>query len=462
MSTPPVLGKSQGNCTAYKPECIGEQQKQLFYAALVLIAVGIAGHLTSLGPFVGDQSEKFNNEFMATVNRADQGGSVCSTMCRFMLGPCMGVLIPIIGFMVVTFVKSWGVQFGVSAIFALASLVVLLSGIRSYKYVGPRGSALTIVFRVFFAAFSKVLSRHPQDTNELYEKHDVHGNDTALLPHTDGLSALVLLQPCSAAGQHTAPLSTIPLWMTFIICGVVSAIGDTYFLEQATTLNPKLGRIKVPLIFFLGFYDQSKSLFSKLFVMVGTKIIRHSTSCRRYVPPIGVAVAMVFSILCCVAASKIETRRLRIVKSHGLIDKPDDRVPMTIFWLLPQFALLGALDGIREWSVPYLVSDQAPPSMITYFNYLQLGVFGVGFMGSALSVYVVGKISQKIGGINWFQSTLNKSRLDNYYWVLAALSAVNLVIYIIVAYFYRYNDSVLEELEEPEYDETEDNMFNHL
>lgn len=254
----------------------------------------------------------------------------------------------------------------------------------------------------------------------------------------------------------------IPLWMTFIICGVVSAIGDTYFLEQATTLNPKLGRIKVPLIFFLWFYDQSKNLFSKLFVMVGTKIIRHSTSCRRYVPPIGVAVAMVFSILCCIAASKIETRRLRIVKSHGLIDKPDDRVPMTIFWLLPQFALLGALDGIREWSVPYLVSDQAPPSMITYFNYLQLGVFGVGFMGSALSVYVVGKISQKIGGINWFQSTLNKSRLDNYYWVLAALSAVNLVIYIIVAYFYRYNDSVLEELEEPEYDETEDNMFNHL
>lgn len=55
-----------------------------------------------------------------------------------------------------------------------------------------------------------------------------------------------------------------------------------------------------------------------------------------------------------------------------------------------------------------------------------MGSFGVGVMWSIISDNV-GSISKKISGINWFQSTLNKSRLDNYYWVLAAFYAINLV-----------------------------------
>ena len=61
-------------------------------------------------------------------------------------------------------------------------------------------------------------------------------------------------------------------------------------------------------------------------------------------------------------------------------------------------------------------------------------------MGSVLSVYVVGKISESGGKPSWFQDTLNKSRLDNYYWTLTVLSSINLVLYILVALWYKpYN-----------------------
>ncbi|XP_057537957.1 protein NRT1/ PTR FAMILY 5.5-like isoform X2 [Amaranthus tricolor] len=487
MSTPPVLSKINENCTEYKPECIGDQQKQLFYAALALIAVGMAGHLTSLPSFMAEQTQLIENEFMATATRAEEqgGGSGCCLVCRSMLGGFMGILIPIIGLIIVTYVKPWGVQFGVSALFALGSLVVFLSGIFSYNYVSPQGSELTIVFRVFVAAFRKMFCRCPQDVNQLYESNDVGGAENhAFLLHTKSLrcldkAAIILPQPtleeqqqqrwklCRVTEVEATKISIrmIPLWITIILCGLVSAIGDTYFLQQATSLNRKLGRIKLPLIFLLWFYDQSKSLFTKIFVMAAsiTTLFGRQTSTRRYVSSIGIAISIMFSVLCCIAAAKVETRRLETARNHGLIDKPDnEKVGMSMFWLLPQFALLGGLDGIREFSVGYLVNDQAPNSMIKYFNYVSMGSFGVGIMGSAVSVYVVGRISKKISGINWFQSTLNKSRLDNYYWVLAALSAVNLVGFVLLAWFYRYREPTDEELEEPEFEETETNLFNHI
>lgn len=76
-------------------------------------------------------------------------------------------------------------------------------------------------------------------------------------------------------------------------------------------------------------------------------------------------------------------------------------------------------------------------------------------MGSVLCVFLVGIISERIGKQNWFQDTLNKSRLDNYYWVLAALTAANLVVFIVVAVCYVFKDSSLENLEETEFEETD-------
>lgn len=190
MSTPPVLSKINENCTEYKPECIGDQQKQLFYASLALIAVGMAGHLTSLPSFMAEQTQKIENEFMAMATRAEEqgGGSGCCLVCRSMLGGFMGILIPIIGLIIVTYVKPWGVQFGVSALFALGSLVVFLSGIFSYNYVSPQGSELTIVLRVFVAAFRNMFCRCPQDVNQLYESNDVEGaQNLTFLPQTKSL-----------------------------------------------------------------------------------------------------------------------------------------------------------------------------------------------------------------------------------------------------------------------------------
>ena len=219
----------------------------------------------------------------------------------------------------------------------------------------------------------------------------------------------------------------IPMWMTFIMCGVVISIGNTYFLEQATDMNRKVGKLKVPLPILKFFYDLVKDHFKGLYVKVTEKVI----------PRKGIIVAMLFSILCCITAAEVETRRLDVIRRHGLLDKPNDskeKIPMSMFWLLPQFLLLGAVDGMSNFSIDQFFTTQAPTSMSRYMKPFSHGVIGAGTVGSVLSVYVVGKVSERGGRPSWFQDTLNKSRLDNYYWTLTVLSSINLFLYILVAF----------------------------
>ncbi|KAI5325816.1 hypothetical protein L3X38_034890 [Prunus dulcis] len=154
---------------------------------------------------------------------------------------------------------------------------------------------------------------------------------------------------------------------------------------------------------------------------------------------------MVLSSLCCVVAALVEARRLAVVKSSGLIDLPEETIPMTIFWLVPHFVLLGCTDGIFRRAIGSLymvalISDEEAKNLeaskvlqCQYAGFYDMAVYGVGVMGSVLSVHVVGEISSEGGKINWFQHTLNTSRLDNYYWTLAALVAINLLIFFVLA-----------------------------
>ena len=147
----------------------------------------------------------------------------------------------------------------------------------------------------------------------------------------------------------------IPMWITFIMCGVVISIGNTYFLEQANDMNRKLGKLKVPLPIFKFFYVLVKDHFKRLYVKVTKKVIP-----ERYVPTFGMIVAMLFSILCCIKAAEVETRRLDVIRMHGFLDKPNEKIPMSMFWLLPQFLLLGAVEGMSNFSIDQFFTNQAP------------------------------------------------------------------------------------------------------
>lgn len=210
--------------------------------------------------------------------------------------------------------------------------------------------------------------------------------------------------------------------------------------------NAPLLALQLPIIYFklfhglclwLLFQKNSKDWIRKIF--------------KIDLPIIGIGAAMLCSVCCCVTAAIMEMKRLKVVRSHGLVDKPDyEEVPMHAAWLLFQFFFLAGLDSFLRKSIEEFYTDQAPqhlrnklegtdPNGAATKRYLKTAVdfvCGLGFVFGMLSVYVVGKLSEIGGNPNWFQYTLNKSRLDRYYWVLAGLSGVNLVVFQLVALGY--------------------------
>lgn len=471
MSTPPVLAHSMGTCSEYAPECVGEGQKMLFYAALAFIAIGMSGHFASLESFMAEQ---FVQEVMDLIQGIDSDAvfrwfwrSFCSTYAIIIV-TCAAVL-------ALPYIKPWSLRFGIPAICTLFATLLFFSGSCSYRYIQPDGSPLTTFIRVFVAAFSKLFHRTPKDPKKLYEIQEDQDDAAApyLIPHTKSLrcldkaSIVIPTKPpeeqqknrwklcrVTEVEETKTMIRMIPVWLTFILCGVVSAIGLTYFVEQLNQLNPKVGRLKVPIVVLLWFYLQAQNKFAEFYACYANCLGGFGS--RKVAPLIGIATSMILAILCCITAAKVEDRRLSVVQKHGLVDKPDETVPMTMFWLLPQFLLLGAFDGTFRYSAICFVVDQSPASTARYLPFFVSGIVGVGTIGSVLSIFVVGKVSERGGKMNWFQHDLNGSRLDKYYWTLAWLMAINLVFFVVVAMLYRYKESRLRDQEGEEFGEMEE------
>ncbi|KAL8517299.1 hypothetical protein ACS0TY_015509 [Phlomoides rotata] len=419
MSIPPVLANATGTCKQYEPECIGQTQKVLFYTGMTLIAVGGAGNLVSEKPF----------------RKAQDNES------------------PTIGFLKIPAICT-----------VIATLVFMTGWCGPCEYTKDKpkteGSPITNVCRVYVAAASKICKSFPPNA-EKYHKN----NENARLKPTRFLRCLEKAavisdgedpkenkwRVYSVAEVEEAKIAVrmVPMWMTFVICGIVSSIANTYFVEQAKNMNRHIGKLKVPPQILLLVFDFAKRMFGMLASLILQKVKREKDKVRKtaesstytkVAPAIGIGLGMVFSVLCCIIAAVIEKRRLGVIRSHGLLDNLDEVIPMNMLWLVFQFVLLAGLDSFLENSVSEFYTHQSPKSMKNYLDYFTMGVSGLGFIFSTLCVYVVGKISEKGGKPIWFQDTLNKSRLDRYYWVLAGLSSVNLLVYIFVAYFYRYKD----------------------
>ncbi|KAL6146161.1 hypothetical protein ACLB2K_056844 [Fragaria x ananassa] len=222
-------------------------------------------------------------------------------------------------------------------------------------------------------------------------------------------------------------LFLVPISITFILLGVVSSIGNTFFIEQAVDMNHYVGSLWVPLLILPIFQHSYKK--------------KKPLNCGIH-PKLGIAFSMICAILSCITAAKVETRRLGVVTSQGVIDEPEKIIPMTMFWLLPQFALLGVSEAISEKNITDFFTNElalernddeaTKASKRKHMEFLAQALSGVGMICGLVLVYIVRKATAANGGTSWFQNTLNTSRLDNYYWTLATLSAANLVFFLVV------------------------------
>ena len=107
-------------------------------------------------------------------------------------------------------------------------------------------------------------------------------------------------------------------------------------------------------------------------------------------------------------------------------------MPISVFWLVPQYALHGVSDALSTVAHMEFLYDQSPESMRSSSAALFWVAGSLGNYRGTLLVTVV----QSASGGEWLQGNINRGRLDYYYWLVTLLMALNLAYYIACFHFY--------------------------
>ena len=175
----------------------------------------------------------------------------------------------------------------------------------------------------------------------------------------------------------------------------------------------------------------------------------------RYSAGMKVGLGMLAALACCNVAWWVEYKRLKALKEHDLLGNPDAIAPISVFWLSPQFVLMGIMDGLALYGIEDFFKYQVPESIRKrYALVLTEAVIGWGKIVNIGFIMILDVVVMKLRAEDgsWIADTVNQSRLDLFYAALVVVSIANLLIFAYVARFYSYRDFPEEEDDDKEED----------
>ncbi|PRQ20394.1 putative proton-dependent oligopeptide transporter family, major facilitator superfamily [Rosa chinensis] len=418
-----------------------ELQILLFFFSLYLVAVAQGGHKPCVQAFGADQFD-------------GQDPEECKAKSSFFnwwyFGMCTGSLITVLVLAYIQDNLSWGLGFGIPCVLMVLALIIFVSGTRTYRYSikGEEESPFVRIGKVFFAALrnrrtsSSAIASEEESRGTLPDQSSKQFkflNKALLAP--DDLKKNGKVCTIAEVEEAKAVLRLFPIWATCLAYAIVFAQCTTFFTKQGATMD----RTIVP-----GFDIPAASLQSFISLAIMIVIPMYD---RIFVPmaraftrePSGITMlqrigtGMFFSIISMVVAALVEIKRLQTAKDYDLVDLPSATIPMSIWWLVPQYFLYGLADAFTMVGLQEFFYDQVPNELRSVGLALYLSIFGVGSFLSSFLISIIEEATSWAGHTSWFSDNLNLAHLDYFYWLLAALSAVGLLVYLYFAKSYIYN-----------------------
>ncbi|KAM0018598.1 putative proton-dependent oligopeptide transporter family, MFS transporter superfamily [Helianthus debilis subsp. tardiflorus] len=449
---PPSCGKSVSYLDCDKHP--SSFQTAIFYTALYIIAVGAGGTKPNISTMGADQFDDFSPK-----ERAQK----LTFFNWWMFCIYLGTLFSSTFLVYIQDNVGWGIGYGLPTAGLAAAMVVFIVGTPMYRHKPPCGSPFTKMAKVLVAAARNWNQVVPDDPKKLYEysgpgKYKIgHSSSLRLLDRaavrTEEPVSEWKMCPVTQVEQTKQMVKMVPILVATFIPSSLLAQTHTLFIKQGVTLNRSMGpHFDIPpaclLVFVTIFLLISIVLYDRFFVPTVrkyTKNPRGITLLQR------MAIGLALHVVIMVVASLVERKRLSVAKDHGIFEN-DQTVPLSIFVLLPQFALMGIGDSFLEVARLEFFYDQAPEGMKSLGTAYWTTGIGVGYFLSSFILSTVADVTKKNGRKGWILDNLNESRLDYYYAFYALLSFVNLLFFILVAKYFVYNNEVNETLNESQED----------
>lgn len=257
-----------------------------------------------------------------------------------------------------------------------------------------------------------------------------------------GPSSPWMLCPVTQVEETKQILKMIPILVCTFITSTMLAQVSTLFVKQGTTLDRSLGPdFVIPpaclTAFVTIFMLISIVIYDRWFVPL---VRKHTGNPRGITLLQRMGIGIVLQIIVMLTACLFERKRLRIARENGVF-RENETVPLTIFILLPQFALMGISDSFLEVAKIEFFYDQAPQGMKSLGASYYTTSLGVGSFLSSFLLSTVSDITKKHEE-GWIQNNLNVSHLDYFYAFYAILSFTNFFFFLLAAKFYVYNADV--------------------
>ncbi|CAN6702640.1 unnamed protein product [Malus baccata var. baccata] len=233
-------------------------------------------------------------------------------------------------------------------------------------------------------------------------------------------------------------LKLLPIWIMLLMFAVIFQQPPTFFTKQGMTMKRNIGsNFKIPPATLQSAITLSIILLMPLYDKIMIPITRLVTSNEKGISVMQrMGIGMFVSVIAMVIAAVVEAKRLKISREMEMLGSQPETVPFSIFWLLPQYILLGISDIFTVVGIQEFFYSEVPRRMRTMAFALYTSVFGVGSYLSTLLIATVEAVTSSGGRQSWFSDDMNEARLDKYYWFLASLSALSFVFYVILSRCY--------------------------
>lgn len=444
----------------------------LFWS-LSLISLGQGGYNPSLQAFAADQLEDEldnndeelplnNNNKELTSDHEDLISNQQSSppplskknqffSCWY-VGICGGSLLGVSLMGYIQDYLGWGIGFIIPTMVMILSILMLSSGTRFYTYKfsksdeeketpfdqivrGVKDGVAKIIVNCGCISSSGSSTSHVKQNNNAemeLQKESLHKFDIAAASFNQEEKTNNNPTHNTILQNVKVVLRLLPIWTTLLIFAVIFQQPVTFFTKQGMAMNKNIfgtsfkippatlqSTITVSILILMPLYDK---LFIPLTRMITPKNKGITVTQR-------MGIGMLLSTLAMIIAALVEKKRLKLTKHTGG-DHTNTNMNLSIFWLLPQYILLGISDIFTVIGMQEFFYSEVPDKMRTTGLALNTSVYGVGSFMSAALIELVEVFTRSNGdGRGWFSDDMREARIDKYYWLLAVLSAVSMVLY---------------------------------
>ncbi|KAI3956898.1 hypothetical protein MKX01_000932 [Papaver californicum] len=415
-----------------------------FFSSLYLVAIGKAGFKPCAQAFGADQFD---------VRNPKECASKSSFFNWWFFGQCVGSSI---SFLILTYIQeniNWGLGFGIPCIFMVIALLVFLLGTKSYRFSvkQDKENPLLGILRVFSRAAknwrtNSSLDATAETPNDKIRAgaHHLKFLDKALIDiPVDQVSSTEYGIRCSTDQVEDAKviLRLVPIWITCLMYAVVISQTTTFFIKQGNTMDRSIGPdVHIPAASLLTVMSLSVIFLIPIYDRIFVPLARSLTGKPSGITMLQrIGVGMFLSMITMVVAAVVEKKRLQLALDFGLIDMPKETIPISLWWLAPQYLLVGVTEIFTIVGMQEFFYDQVPDGLRSMGIAFYLSIIGIGDFISGFLIYIIEKFTNASGQSSWFSDNLNRAHLDYFYWLLVGLSAINLIAYLYFSKSYLYN-----------------------